>query len=809
MDIKGRIVIRVDRMSKLTVLFCVSFSVFSTTAIFANSVSIESLEVIEVTAQRRIQSVQDIPISITALSAEALDSAGVKQASESAALIPNVNTTRSISGISNYYIRGVGMDGFNLSSVPAVGIYVDDVAIINPMLANFTLYDIDRVEVLKGPQNTLYGKNTTGGAINFISNRPEHDEFGSNYSQLTLGNNQQLFLKGAFSAKVTEQLSLRLAAFSHRRDGVVTSEVADNHTEFNDVDQYGARLQLAYQITNDIKMTGSLYGGKQNQIAEVKSAINALGEDHIIDLDDHDLSNNHSSLINPPNDIDALGGFFKVNLEADDFIFNSITSFEKVESRRMDDWGSQHLPSSVYQAIIYNSTDTAYIAQEFQWQSSSQGPLQWIAGLLYSDEHGDLLQISLVDPDGAGRPDDDIADVGGGPMFDRGAWVEHESRTVSAYTQFSYELTEKLNFTSGIRWTKQKLTPTVNSVGMMMDLPGQEFPLGSLGWLSLGNNDFGRFSDYMGFNRANRFLDANGGFPASEKINQQFNEWGGKLALDYHVSQQLMVYSSLSRGFKMGTVNSNPTTTAYQSLLNKVVEPETLITTELGFKADLYDHSLRINGAVFRNLWKNYQFFLVYNPGEPTDLFASLVNLPEAESIGAELDFAWQVLPSLRFNLGIGWLKSELTKGSLDVTGIPDMNIADFQSQVIKGNTLTNAPEWNYTFSLYKNYQFDESDLEINIHYSYLGEHHHQLSGGNSETWIRNFSEGSTGIFTVNALYLFGKSREYQVSLWAKNLTDEQYCTERAIAPGASAETIRLCSQGESKSLGITSKILF
>lgn len=782
---------------------------FSAGVLAVDNLPSEALEVIEVTAQKRIQSVQNIPISITALSAESLNSLQINQASEIATLIPNVNTTRSISGISNYYIRGVGMDGFNLSSIPAVGIYVDDVAVINPMLANFTLYDIARVEVLKGPQNTLYGKNTTGGAINFISNSANSDDINSGYAQVTFGSHQQLFLKGAFSTHLSEKLSVRLAGFSHQRDGLVTSEVAGNNTEFNDVAQYGGRVQSIYQINQALSISGSLYAGKQNQIAEVKSAINALNSDGIINLDEHDLSKNHSELINPPNDIDALGGYLKVNYQHNSYSFNSITSFEHVESERMDDWGSQHLPSSVYQSTTYNSTDTAYLAQEFQWQSKSQGPLQWIAGLLYSVEKGDLLQTALIDPAGPGRPDDDLDDLGIGPMFDRGAWVEQQSRTSSAYTQFTYSLTPQLNLTSGIRWTKQDLTPTVNSVGMMMDLAGQAFPLGSLGWLSLGNNDFDRFAEHMGFDRAKAFLAANGGFPASEKIDQTFNEWGGKLALDYHLSPQLMLYSAWSRGFKMGAVNSNPTTTAYQSLLSKVVKPETLITSELGFKADVSNYSLRINGAIFKNQWQDYQFFLVYNPGNPADLFASLVNLPKAESLGAELDIAWQAAPSLRVNLGIGWLDSEITDGALDTSGIPQQNVAGFQNQVKAGNTLTNAPEWTYSVTAIKTYQLDSSDIEMSVHYSYSSEHNHQLAGNNSKVWVKNFSDEATGILTVNALWLLGKEREYQIALWAKNLTDEQYCTERSVAPGASPETVRLCAQGESKSLGVTAKIIF
>jgi iron complex outermembrane receptor protein len=431
-------------------LLNLSFYLISLQAFAEDKNQVASLEVIEVTAQKRIQSVQDIPISITALSAQSLDSMHINQASQITSLIPNVNATRSISGISNYFIRGVGMDGFNLSSVPAVGIYVDDVAIINPMLANFTLYDIARVEVLKGPQNTLYGKNTTGGAINFITNQANTDDKNSGYAQLTLGNHQQRYLKGAFSGQISKKLYFRLASFSHQRDGLVSSEAAGNNTEFNDVNQFGGRAQILYQMDQDISLSASLYAGKQNQMAEVKTAINSLSGDGLINLDDFDLSKNHSELINPANDIEALGGYFKVNIQQASYHFNSITSFESVESERMDDWGSQQLPSTVYQSTTYNSTDTTYLSQEFQWQSNSQDPLQWIAGLLFNDEQGDLLQAALIDPAGPGRPDDDIADAGIGPMFDRGAWVEQQSRTYSAYSQVSYALSSQLNLTSGL-----------------------------------------------------------------------------------------------------------------------------------------------------------------------------------------------------------------------------------------------------------------------------------------------------------------------------------------------------------------------
>lgn len=794
-------------MKKPLITFLCSFPFFYNLAVLADTPNNNAIEVIEVTAQKRVQSVQTIPMSINALSEETLVKAHIQQATEITTLIPNVNATRSISGVSNYFIRGVGMDGFNLSSVTAVGLYLDDVAISNPMLTNFALFDIARVEVLKGPQNTLFGKNTTGGAINFISHNA-NDELNG-YSTLTLGNNNKKDITGAINLSLSNKLNIRLAAFSHKRDGTVSSKLPTNDTKFNDINQFGARLKLAYQFSENLTVSANLYGGKQDQIAEIKTAMSPTNGESIININDQHLSTNHSAIINPPNDINALGGFLKLTALHKHFTFNAITSFEQVDSQRMDDWGGQHLPSSVYQALTYNSTDTEAISQEFQFQSTKKSNVHWILGALYHLEQGDIFQAALIDPAGAGRPDDAIPDAGIGPMFDRGAWIEKKAKTLSIYGQFTYALTPTLNLTSGYRWTQQSLTPTVNAAGMMMDLPGQEFPLGSLGWYSLGNNDLNRLSDFVGFERAERFLVANGGFPASEKIDEKFNEWGGKIALDYKMQPNLMLYASLSRGFKMGAVNSNPTSTAFKNLLSKVAQPETLITTEFGFKSDLLNKTLRVNGAVFKNIWQDYQFYLVYNPGNPAHLFASLVNLPEAESVGAELEAIWNASSSLRFNVAIAWLNTEVTNGELNTTGISDNILEGFQNQASRGNELTNAPEWSANIAAFKHIEFSESELEFSINYNYLGKHVHQLAGEHSKTWIENFSERSIGLVTLNALYLFGENREYQLSLWAKNATDEQYCSERAIAPGTSPETSRLCVQGDARSFGLTGKITF
>ncbi len=764
------------------------------------------LERIEVTAQKRVQSIQEIPISLTAITPEELNTLQLTRADEIASIVPSLHSTRSISGVNNYFIRGVGMDDFNLSSVASVGLYLDDVAINNPMLSGFSLFDVERIEVLRGPQNTLFGKNTTGGAINFISVSPQSEQQG--FVQLTLASDDQVNVDGAIRLVANDDLKFRLSGFSHQKDGTVTSKIEGNNTEYNDEDRYGLRGQMHYQLLDNLAIIASVYGGQQKQITEVKTPIYAEEGQHI-NLDDFDLSKNYSSLINPPNDIDSLGGYLKLSWQLPTFLFSSISSFEQVKSKRMDDWGGQHLPSGVYQSITYNSTDTKYYTQEFQLVSAIGGDFDWLIGVAFNKDKGDLLQAAYIDPAGPGRPDDAIEDAGIGPLFDRASWVENDSTTMSAYAQISYSLSQKWLITGGYRWTQQQLEPTVNSAGMMMDLPGQEFPLGSLGWYSLGNPNFDIFRDHAGFDALTNFKQAYGDFPASANVDKTFTEWGGKVALDYQLNDSVLLYSSVSRGFKMGAVNSNPTSVAFTGLLERIVAPETLTTYELGWKADLLDNSLRINGAIFKNYWDDYQFFLVANPGPPSQLFASLVNLPEATTHGAEIELSWQADHDLYIKLGASWLETEVKNGQLDSTGIPPETVAVFQSQVKSGNELTNAPKWSLSAIAQKSYYFTQSEINLTAHYQFIDEHIHQLAGENSDVWQKNFSENSVGLLNFTGQYLFGEDKDYAISVWVTNATDELFCSERSIAPGTSPETVRLCAQSQDRQIGVTAKAIF
>ena len=655
------------------------------------------IKTIIVTANKHSQSVQHVPIAISTLSTSDLLDFQIVSADQVAQFISNVNTTRAPGGMTNIFIRGVGMDDFNLSAVPAVGVYLDDIAISNPMATAFALFDVERVEVMRGPQNTLFGKNTTGGAINYISAKPDLSaEVPQGYARLTTGSYNQILAEAATGFKITNKSAIRLSAFNHQRDGLAVSRVEGNQSNFQNIDRQGFRLQLLNETSEDWQLEFNLHGGQQKQISEVRSVLFSTMEDQPLDPEVGDIFSNDSQLINPPNDIDTSGGSFKLTQHWPKFTLTSISSYEQVESRRMDDWGAQNQPTGVSAVTTYNSTDTHNFSQELQLISLPGSEFDWVAGVLYLNDSGRLLQAAFIDPVGLGRPDDAVNDAGSGPLFDRAGLVNIDTRSYSFYGQIEYPLTQAIKLTGGYRWTREKFEPVIKAAGMMMDLLGQEFPLGSFGWYSLGNPDFDIHQDYAGFDTIHNFFEANGGAPATAAIKREFTEWGGKLALSYTFDKNMMGYVSVSRGFKMSAVNSNPSSLAFASLLDKVVIPETLTTYELGFKTDWFNNQLRLNGAIFQNYWDNYQYFLVSNPGAPQLLLATLVNVPAAESHGAELELNWLPSDSTFIKAGLGILSGEITNSAIDLSGVPESNRDDYAAQIADGDKLTNAPALSY-----------------------------------------------------------------------------------------------------------------
>jgi len=187
-------------------------SLSSGTLAYAQVAANGELAEVVVTAQKRVESAQDIPIAISALSQDELTQLGMTSAKDIVAAVPNMTWMGSDgTNVSNVYIRGVGDFSFHSNQVGAVGLYADEVSLNSPLLSNFALFDIDRVEVLRGPQNTIFGRNTTGGAVQFVSHKPSLKEELGGYIDVNGGNKGRIDVEGAINARLSDTVAVRLS----------------------------------------------------------------------------------------------------------------------------------------------------------------------------------------------------------------------------------------------------------------------------------------------------------------------------------------------------------------------------------------------------------------------------------------------------------------------------------------------------------------------------------------------------------------------------------------------------------------------
>ena len=223
------------------------------------------IEEVIVTAQKRAESMQDVPISMQALTGDDLRELGVKNASDVLNLFANVGSIDAGGPKQNFFIRGVGTSDFHLNAVGAVGVYLDEVSINSPVAVSFSLFDMERVEVLRGPQNTLFGRNTTGGAVNYISRKPVVGDAFSGYAELSYGRFDQLDFEAAVGVPLGDTTAMRIAIVSNNRDGAYDNLTLGQDT--GTVEKQAIRMQFLWEPSESTSALLNLHGGRDDSEA--------------------------------------------------------------------------------------------------------------------------------------------------------------------------------------------------------------------------------------------------------------------------------------------------------------------------------------------------------------------------------------------------------------------------------------------------------------------------------------------------------------------------------------------------------------
>lgn len=730
------------------------------TAAHAQSEEPTTLEEVLVTAQKREQNVQDVPIAIDALSRDSILAQRIVGPDDLIKLLPNLSLKTASAVNSGFAIRGVGTNNFHLTAQQAVGLYFDEVSQVTPFTSQLGLFDMERIEVLRGPQNTLFGRNTTGGAVNFITRRPDPEDGTNGYINANLGNFGRLDGEGAVGFALGENFAIRAAAQIQNRDGVFTD--VESGDKIGSTDRQSARLGLAWAPSESTNAWLSLHYGKSDPERVPRKATGRFLADNVTPCPNNNSGapqfdgasacfarNKTGVLYNPSldgwrNAHDAANNTALVELEGALLRFEhdfgavtlaSLTGYDNVEQHLADESGG--LPYIQFQALQQGDYQT--LSQELRLTSNGEGKVKWIGGLFYSHENDHFATTARNNA--VGPPA--LSVVPTSIMNQRGD-------VYSAYGQIDVAFTERFNMNLGLRYTNDEKTGDTTVVTMFDTDTG----------LATGTRlpeDFLYGRDFA-LAHANSFpaACAPGVTPCSgpwKQVKQDYSKTGGKIGFDFHFNDNMMGYASYSTGFKAGAFDVR----AQAVLLGTgdlPVKPEELDAYEIGLKSEFLERRMKLNVTAFWYDWKDLQTFATI-PG----IGPAFLNLPASTIIGQELE--WTFAP------GDDWLL-RLYGAHLD-TEVTDVGTLGLDAAV-EGAPLQQAPEWTFNAGVYKGFAIGEQRLTVGANARYASE---QWGTMNERP---NTLVDSTTFVDASIAFEFGAENKYSLTAWGENLTAEKTC---------------------------------
>jgi len=539
---------------------------------------------IVVVARRRAEKLIDVPIAVSAFTADQLSKQQAIDLSGIQGTAPNVNLVqgRGSTSNANIFIRGIGQPDALQTFDPAVGVYVDGVYISRIQGALFNLFDVDHIEVLRGPQGTLYGKNTIGGAVNVISKKPDLEAFHAS-GNVTYGSYDQKLANAYVTIPlVADRLAISLAGVYDRRDGTVEDPLTGRH--YNDRNTQAGRAILRYKASDKVELTLAGDYTRQHTRPTLGYATAPLTNVDLLTGAQQVISPAYpygaydykaSTSLKPGQDqtLHHWGVAFTADVELNDaFTLTSITAYRKLKPNYWLDFDATQLQL----ADAYVGVRQRQVSQEVQLKYD-HGPLKGVAGLYYLNEHIRSNQLSL---------DDDYIKLLGTPVtFQRPITDFQSTQSYAAFGQLTYDFTDKLSATAGIRYTRERKHYVRSTYTILAGAASPPF-------------------DFPGSLPA----------PYTDLDHVDFHAWTPSFTLSYKPTRDTLLYASASRGFKSGGFNGrvNGLGDVTQVIDGKTVivpsfKPETVWTYEAGAKGSFLGGRVSLSGDVFYSDYKDFQ----------------------------------------------------------------------------------------------------------------------------------------------------------------------------------------------------------
>ncbi len=695
------------------------------------------LEEVIVTAQKRAESSQDIGAAITALGSDQLEKTDFNNVADLQSMAPSLQIGESF-GFAQIMVRGIGTDNPFAGGDPSVAMHIDGVVTGQSSAQFGSLFDVERVEVLRGPQGTLYGRNATGGSINVITYKPTEELDG--YGRLTVGNYETLKFEGAIGGPLTESLSGRIAVRGVSRGGY--GENIANGDDIDDADQQSYRAQLRWDITDNMNLRLAAEGHREddtNYMPKFRAPsynpallpeLEPQPPNGVRASDPRDLNAN----VDLQNERDQASYSIEYNWYLSDSVsLTSLTNFQTFEKIPQADFDTTDVDFYIWSESIDSEQFSEELRLNFEGDT-----LRGLVGLYYytediaSDNRLDLALVpqfvadSVPGLQGCGFDDKNSNNIIGVPndtlCFNfRGT---SETEAYALFANVTWDMTDDLSLVLGGRYSYEERS---------------------------GDTDY---------------WTAPGAPVLTYADSKDFNNFSPSVRLEWRASEDVLVYGGYSQGFKSGIFLTGQR--------SPVLEPETIDAYEIGLKGMFFDRQLQFNTAAFYYDYTDLQqgrsvpagtsgFTLVYE------------NAAAAEVTGAEMELAWLLSDSIRIDASATYL--DATFGDYVSTdpfrtvyqqlGLipPGVDL----SEQLAGNQMVQAPEWAGSIGITADFGVPGTDWQGSGSIAAAYKDRVYFTQFNHEALSQE------AVTTVNANVLLSSANgQWTANLWAKNLTDEE-----------------------------------
>ena len=684
------------------------------------------LETVIVTAQRRSENIKDVPMAITTLKGEKLDvlTSGGQDIRFLSGRSPSLNIESDYGrSFPRFYIRGQGNTDFDLNASQPVGLVVDDIVQESPMLKGFPVFDVDQVEVLRGPQGTLFGRNSPAGVIKFDSVKPVIGKT-EGYASVGFGNDSAVNAEGAVNLPISDTMAARVSVQSQNRDDRVTNYRPNAPTkEFEGYGDHAARVQLLVKPTRDFSALFNVHARDMKGSATLfRANILKQGTNELVDGFDYDTYNTDGG---NEQTLKTKGANMRLRWDMEGLTLHSITGYESAEFYSRGDvdggfgavyappMGPGFIPFVVETADVL--PDHKQFTQEFRVESNNQGPLQWIGGLFYFSEDIQIDSISF-DSLAPGNPQN--------PFY---AVQTQDTTSWAAFASVNYTVSDKLKLRGGVRYTDDK-----------KDFAASRIEATTSGPHRIHNDS------------TNVSWDASGTYALTPDTN---------------------LFARVATGYRAPSMQGRLFGLADRP---SFADAEKALSVEAGIKQELFDRRARMSATVFQYRVKDKQL----TAGSGTINMNQLINADKVTGQGVELDFQAILSDSLHMSLGGSYNDTEIKDSNLfvqtcgnfpntggvagcTVTGTP--GTIPF-TQLLNGNPLPRAPKWQGNFTLRYSTPVANGEFFAYTDWAYRDTYNMFLYEA-KEYKAKSLLEGG--------LRVGYKWDNYEVAAFARNITDE------------------------------------